>query len=69
MSLSCSIHRCHDEESSETSPAFHEVDDEDAAGVAAMETAARLGRGAEIARSKEAESSGSGMSQQGGGKL
>jgi hypothetical protein len=43
MSLSCSVHRCHDEESGETSSAFHEVDDEDAAGVAAMATAARLG--------------------------
>ena len=46
-----------------------EVDEEDAAGVVAMATAARLGRGVEIARSKEAESSGSEASQQCGGRL
>jgi len=65
MSLSCSVHHCHDEECGEASPALPEVDEEDAAGVAAMATAARLGRGVENARSKEAKSSRSEMSQQG----
>jgi len=65
MLLSCSVHRCHDEEGGGTSPALPKVDEEDAAGVAAMATAARLGRGVENARSKEAKSSRSEMSQQG----
>ena len=60
MLLSCSVHRCHDEEGGGTSPALPKVDEEDAAGVAAMATAARLRRGEKIARKKKAESSGEG---------
>jgi hypothetical protein len=46
-----------------------EVEDADAAGVAAMSMVVRLRRGEEIARKKKAESSGDSPSQQGGGKL
>jgi len=57
MMLSCSVHHCHNEEGGGASPVLPEVDEEDATGVAAMATAARLGRGVENTRSKEAKSS------------
>ena len=59
MSLSWSVHFCHDDEGDGASLVHPEVEDEEAAGVAAMAMAARLGKGVEIARSKKAESSGS----------
>ena len=46
-----------------------EVEDDDAAGVAAMVMAAKLMRGVEIVRRKEDESSGNSPSQQDGRKL
>ena len=69
MSLSWSEHLCQDDNGGRASPELPEVEDADAAGVAAMATAVRLRRGEEIARKKKAESSGNSLSQQGGGKL
>ena len=59
MSLSWSVHFYHDDDGSGASPALSEVEDDEAAGVADMVTAAKLRRGVEVARSQKAESSGS----------
>jgi hypothetical protein len=56
------VHFCHDNEGGGASPALPEVDDEVATGVAAMEMAAKLRRGVEIARNRKAGSSRSRMS-------
>jgi len=69
MSLSWSVHFCQDDEAGGASPALPEVEDDDAAGVAAMAMVARLKRGEEIARKKKAKSSGNSPSSQGGGKI
>ena len=69
MSLSWSEHFGQDDDAGGAFPELPEVEDADAAGVAAMVTAARLKTGMEIARNRKAESSGSRPSQQGGGKL
>ena len=69
MLLSWSVHFCHDDEGDGASPVLPEIEDDEAAGVAAMVTAARLKTGMEIARNRKAESSGSRPSQQGDGKL
>jgi len=72
MSASSSIHRCHDSVDGGTSPAPLEVEEEEAAGVVAMATAAMLGREeerAEDARRRSAESSRSWSSQQGDRRL
>ena len=58
MSLSWREHFCQDDKGGRASPELPEVEDANAAGVAAMATAARLGRGEEIARKKKADSSG-----------
>ena len=58
MSLSWSGHFCQDDDGSGASPELPEVEDADAAGEAAMEIAAKLGRGEEIVRKMKAESSG-----------
>ena len=57
MSLSWSVHFCQDDDGGGASLALPEVEDADAAGLAAMATAARLRRGEAIARKKKAESS------------
>ena len=69
MSVSWSEHFCQDDDGGGASPELPEVEDADAAGVAAMATAARLGRVEEIARKKKAESSRDSPSRQGDGKL
>jgi len=72
MSASCSVHRCHDDDDSGTSPTSHKADEEEAAGEAAMAMAATLERVKEVmedARRNRAESSGSKTSQQGGGSF
>jgi len=58
------VHYCHDDEGGGATSALPEVDDKVATGVAAMAMAAKLRRGVEIARSKEAESSGNSSSRQ-----
>ena len=55
MSLSWSVHFCHDDEGGGASPTLPEVEDEEAAGVAAMAMAAKLWRGVEITGNKKAE--------------
>ena len=60
MLLSWREHFCQDDEGGGASLELPEVEDADAAGVAAMATAARLRRGEKIARKKKAESSGEG---------
>ena len=62
MSASCSIQRFHDSDGCRTTPVLLEVEEEDAAGMAAMATTARLERGEEIARKMKAESSGNSLS-------
>ena len=69
MLLSWSKHFCQDDEVGGASPALPKVEDDDAAGVAAMAMVARLRRGEEIARKKKAENSGNSPSWQGGGKI
>ena len=69
MSLSWSEHFCQDDNGGGASPVLPEVEDADAAGVAAMLIVARLRRGEEITRKKKAESSEGSPSQQGGRKL
>ena len=58
MSLSWSVHFCHDDEGGRASLALPEVEDDEAAGVAAMAMAVKLKKGMEIARNGKAESSG-----------
>ena len=58
MSLSWSEHFCQDDDGGGASPELPEVEDADAAGVAAMAMVAKLRRGEEIARKKKADSSG-----------
>ena len=57
MSLSWSVHFCHDDEGGGASPALPEVEDDVAVGVADMAMAAKLKKGMEIARNRKAESS------------
>jgi len=59
MSLSWSVHLCQDDGGGGASPALPEVEDNDAAGVAAMVMAAKPRRWEEVARKIKAESSGS----------
>ena len=58
MSLSWSEHFCQDDDGGGASPELPEVEDADAAGVAAMAMVAKLKRGEEILRKTKAESSG-----------
>ena len=67
MSFSWSEHFFHDDEGGRASPALPEVEDDEAAGVAAMAMAVKLRTGVEIEWRKEAESSGNSPSRQGGG--
>ena len=59
MSLSWSDHFCHDDDGGGASPELPEVDDADAEGEEAMAMVAKLRRGEEIVRKKNAESTGS----------
>ena len=43
MSVSCSVHHCHDDDGGGTFPTSPEVDEKEAAGEAAMAMVARLG--------------------------
>ena len=67
MSLSWSVHFCQDDEVGGASSVLPEVEDDDAAGVAAIAAVEKLRRGVEIARNEVAESSGNSPSRQGGG--
>jgi hypothetical protein len=57
MSLSWSVHFCHDDDGGAASSALPELEDYEAAGVAAMVTAVKLRRGVKITMSKKAKSS------------
>ena len=57
MSFSWSEHFFHDDEGGRASPALPEVEDDEAAGVAAMAMAAKLKKGMEITRNRKAKSS------------
>ena len=58
MSLSWSEHFGQDDDAGGAFPELPEVEDADAAGVAAMAMAAKLKKGMEIARNGKAKSSG-----------
>jgi len=58
LSFSWSLHFCHDDEGGRASLALPKVEDDEAAGVAAVAVAAKLKNGMEIVRNRKAESSG-----------
>ena len=57
MSLSWSVHLCQDDDGGGASPALPEVEDDEAAGVAAMAMVVKLKKGMEITRNRKAKSS------------